>query len=202
MTMTPEEYEARRIRTPRVPIGLADLFVNIDNATELMLFYNGVKRAGLELDLADHARMVRARAEMQEHPGLPTLEAVRALPIRARPAEDIVAEVVATSPASRPSGAVTASTPAVPLKARSPQLAAAVADFQLMIQNHLQAVNTARSMSRRGRPPLTAADLPQATLDRFKSEAADRHFVNAPSTGINAEAVAAAKAFAVAKFGR
>lgn len=206
--MSDADVIAKRPRTPGLPMDLASLFYNVEFKPELPLFYAGIKRAGLELNSDDHARMVAAREALERGIGLPSLEDVKAIPIRRKTPLEIVAEVTAAN-ANMPPAAPAPAASAPPVSPRpvvakqpSPQATAAIAEYRQKVQNHLQAVNAARTMSRRGLPPLTAADLPQSTLDTLKMEAADVHFVKTQPGGVNAEAVAAAKAFAAAKFGR
>lgn len=202
--LSAEEIEARRMRTPNVSADLARLFVNIDHAPEMALFYRDAKRAGLELNSADHARLVDARATIQDARGLPSLEDVRALPVRRKTPQEIVAEVIAAqAPAPASAAAYVAPVVAVvaaPAREPSAGVKLALGDYEQRVQRHLQAVNQVRSM--KGKPPLVKSDLSIDVLNGFMMQAVDDTSVKPVDAHVDRDAIAAARAYGIARFGR
>jgi hypothetical protein len=185
---------------------LASLFYTIEHPVEMSLFYAGVRRAGIELNSEDHDRMVAARKEMKDEPQLPTLADVKALPIRKKTVQEIVAAAASATPAAAPIAPVIApviAAPSAPVtKQPSPKAMAITAAYQRKLARHLDGVNAARSMSRSGRPPLTESEVPPAIKGKLMAEALDAVDPVQTPGGVNAEAVATAKALAAARFGR
>lgn len=199
------DFETKRPKTPGLSLKLSELFCNIEYQPEMTLFYSAIKRAGTEINSEDHARLVAAREAMKDAPGLPTLADVKALPVKAKTGAEIVAEVLAAH-ASVPAAPVVAARPApcTPLVARqpSPKVAAITAAYERALAQHVNAVNTARSMSRSGRKPMTASDVSQAVRDKLMAEVVDAVGKSVTSGEIDAAAVATVKAMAAARLGR